>query len=875
MHKLLHLTGADTRFFLVLIKRLFSSLLFSGAECQIMDLFGAVKGINFVTKWPVTADKLAMNFQHVSQFLFLLAFAHIAWASPQVTTYQARIIKPDGYPLEAANVNFKFSILNPAGNCILFSETYASVSLVGSGGLIAFPLGSGVKSFPASSTTFADVFNNSVASLACEAGGPNPDYQPDAFDNRKIVMQFNDGTGWQTLPAMSINAVPYAIYATDAMRLGGVSATSFVQYSTIPTCAASESLSYSGTSFSCVAAGSAPVNVTSGTVVTALGYTPADDASVTAVSSTLTSVSSYAAAVSSTVYSVSSTVSSLENSVSTLQSSVAASLAAIVSSQWTTSGTAINYTNGNVGIGTSSPAHTLDVSGTVNAKGLKINGVDFAPAMQWSVNGNSGTSATTNFIGTTDNVDLVFKRNNTQAGVIGSARTAFGVNALSPASTGSYNSAFGNSVLRNNTTGYQNTGVGDGALEANTTGASNAAFGMNALDSNTSGNYNVGVGQSALSSNTSGSFNTAVGTDALVFSTTAAYNTALGYDALFNNTTGSMNTAVGYQAGYNPTVSLQTNSNSVFLGASATTTVNGLTNVIAIGYLARATQSHQVVLGNDSITQTLLRGNVGIGTVAPVTKLDVSGGVRISMESATCAVSYAGTLRYNAGNVEFCNGTTWAAFSTGSVTSASIQTALGYTPANETVVTNLSLMTATSFSAVTTNFSTVATSFTTYAASLTAITNTVSNITSSQWVSLADGINYTSGTVAIGTTPTTSNTLTVSGNMAASGRMIASVVTNANTLAAVTADFTNTNFIRATGASAGCGTLNITNTSPGGTFTITIPNATATCTTINWNGSATNVKLPVGYGTGGLLVSGVIYSFLDDGAYLWVSYVPY
>lgn len=55
-------------------------------------------------------------------------------------------------------------------------------------------------------------------------------------------------------------------------------------------------------------------------------------------------------------------------------------------------------------------------------------------------------------------------------------------------------------------------------------------------------------------------------------------------------------------------------------------------------------------------------GRVGIGLSTPVTKLDVSGGLRISMESATCAVSYAGTLRYNAGNVEFCNGTTWAAF---------------------------------------------------------------------------------------------------------------------------------------------------------------------------------------------------------------------
>ena len=38
-------------------------------------------------------------------------------------------------------------------------------------------------------------------------------------------------------------------------------------------------------------------------------------------------------------------------------------------SQWTTSGTTINYSNGNVGIGTPSPAKTLDVTGDINASG--------------------------------------------------------------------------------------------------------------------------------------------------------------------------------------------------------------------------------------------------------------------------------------------------------------------------------------------------------------------------------------------------------------------------------------------------------------------------------------------------------------------------
>ncbi len=81
--------------------------------------------------------------------------------------------------------------------------------------------------------------------------------------------------------------------------------------------------------------------------------------------------------------------------------------------------------------------------------------------------------------------------------------------------------------------------------------------------------------------------------------------------------------------------------------------------------------------------------------------------------------------------------------------------------------------------------------------------------------------------------------------------------------------------IRATAAAAACGTLNFTNTATGGSFTVTIPNATATCTTIQWNGSATNVKLPSGYGSGGATVSGVVYTAISDGTTLWVSYVPF
>ena len=61
----------------------------------------------------------------------------------------------------------------------------------------------------------------------------------------------------------------------------------------------------------------------------------------------------------------------------------------------------------------------------------------------WSITGNSGTNTATNFIGTTDNVDVVFKRNNLRGGLLGTNNSSFGVNALNPLTTGSQSAAFG------------------------------------------------------------------------------------------------------------------------------------------------------------------------------------------------------------------------------------------------------------------------------------------------------------------------------------------------------------------------------------------------------------------------------------------------
>ena len=220
-----------------------------------------------------------MRIYWVKLGLFLFLFSLRVFAVEQ-TTYQAKIIKPDGNALEAASVNFKFTILNPVGACVLFSETYSAVNMLNSGGVISFALGAGTKTYPTSGTlTFAQVFSNVSSGLACEGGGAS--FTPTVSDNRKIVMQFNDGGGWQTLPAMSINAVPYAMYANssvDSSKLNGKADTAFIQKaSDIPTCDPDEMLYFNNATFSCVTlpsgggGGGITSVTTSGTVLSTAG----------------------------------------------------------------------------------------------------------------------------------------------------------------------------------------------------------------------------------------------------------------------------------------------------------------------------------------------------------------------------------------------------------------------------------------------------------------------------------------------------------------------------------------------------------------------------------------------------------------------------
>lgn len=209
-----------------------------------------------------------------------------------------------------------------------------------------------------------------------------------------------------------------------------------------------------------------------------------------------------------------------------------------------------NLTSGNSASASNGKVLSVDNNGDV----ILVNDATTSsiPENDWHITGNSDINnaslvsgnniaplpAAANYIGTSQDQDVVFRRDRLLSGQLTHFNTSFGEMALS---SNVFTAAVPGVSFA---TGSNNTAFGNAALMNNISGANNVAVGFQALTNNVSGNQNVAVGQNALA-NSTGINNTSIGANAGSFITTGSHNVCVGNDSGRFLSTGWRNIFIG------------------------------------------------------------------------------------------------------------------------------------------------------------------------------------------------------------------------------------------------------------------------------------------------------------------------------------------
>ena len=344
-------------------------------------------------------------------------------------------------------------------------------------------------------------------------------------------------------------------------------------------------------------------------------------------------------------------------------------------------------TGGNIGVGV----------GTIGAK-VHI-GSGTATANTAPIKLTAGTNLTTPEAGTIEfNGDSLFF-------TTGSTRSTI-LTSINPTSSTNIN-VQGLTIGKGRTGSLDNVYIHTSSISPNVTGTRNVGIGSFATTNVTSGNYNIGVGYAAGATVTTathnvfvggfagylsnGSYNTFVGMEAN-YRAAGNANVAVGYDCLFENT-GTRNTGIGPQAGmfvatgndnayfgYNAgryiadgVTNSGISSASVFLGVDSRPLASSQTNQIVIGYQAIGLGSNTVVIGNNSITTTALKGNTQVSG-----SLNVSGSTTVRGNTIiTGSLLVSGSVIFNGNAGVNINGNTQI---TGSLLVSGSSLVAGITP---------------------------------------------------------------------------------------------------------------------------------------------------------------------------------------------------
>jgi hypothetical protein len=242
-------------------------------------------------------------------------------------------------------------------------------------------------------------------------------------------------------------------------------------------------------------------------------------------------------------------------------------------------------------------------------------------------------------------------------GVMQLNNTAVGSKALFANVSGRDLTAIGFESMKMSTGALSNTAIGSQTLYKSG-GWFNTALGNSALYENTTGNRNVGLGIGALYTNTTGAYNTAVGANALTGIVDAENATAIGANAMancsncmvlgsingVNNATATVKVGIGMNA---PSFNIDVLGNGRVRGTAISSpglfgsltgggsfVISNQTNTTYTKFDGSTIQVEVPSTLTTGSTAGKLRlnpygGNVGVGIIEPLYKLDVKGLSRI------------------------------------------------------------------------------------------------------------------------------------------------------------------------------------------------------------------------------------------------------
>ncbi len=303
-------------------------------------------------------------------------------------------------------------------------------------------------------------------------------------------------------------------------------------------------------------------------------------------------------------------------------------------------------TNNRLGVGTSAPVTSLEVKGTflvsasttpTSAPSLYINsaglvGIGSAPSSNVGVYINSVTTAGTAVYGLRTNLSIE--------------------PVTAPAASQAYRGQYTYAAYNSAQTAANGTIRGGEFYSYKTgTGSVSATYGVMA--------YSSARGGGGLSTSVWGLYGFANVSDSA--STGNAYGTAgLTYDYTGAGSGGGITNAYSFYAAGSSAAGNIANYYGLYISNFGGIDPSG---------------SFFGVYVADPAMSNYFGGNIGIGVLAPNAKLDVAGtisasdAIQVGASSLTCGAGIPGALRYNSGNMEFCNGSTWISMA-GAATSA-------------------------------------------------------------------------------------------------------------------------------------------------------------------------------------------------------------